>query len=142
MSPTERVLLVDRVRALMEEVAQERDWVRMVLEYRALIGHAEGTLIAVCPGGEYELPLPSALRREMALLRSITRSPRRGAWFTTVLTVERGAGWHIVYDREGEPAFSVPPLAVSYALDVRYHPRDFERIPPWLVERLRAEGAP
>lgn len=142
MSPEERVLLIDRVRALMEEAAGGRDWVRMVLEYRALIDHAEGTLTAVSPEGEYELPLPSALRGEMALLRSVTYSPQRGAWFTAVLTVERGAGWHITYDRDGEPAFSVPPLAQSYVLDLRHHPRDCGRVPPWLVERLRTDETP
>lgn len=142
MSPVERVPLIDRARTLMEEAANGLDWVRMVLEYRALIGHAEGTLTAVCPDGEYELFLAPVLRQEMAVLRSITYAPGRGAWFTAVLTVERGAGWHITYDRDGEPEFSVPPLAAGYALDVWYYPRDFARVPPWLVERLRADGAP
>lgn len=140
MEPRERALLLDRIRALVTEAADHLPWQVLRLVHRALVGYSGGSLVAVCEDGEYLVPLPEELRGEMALLRSATFSPGYGAWFTARLTLERGSGWHVAYDRVNEPMFSFPPTAFSYALDARYFPRDDARTPLWLSERLRAAG--
>ncbi|WP_433699243.1 hypothetical protein [Nocardiopsis sp. CA-288880] len=133
-----RVALLDRIGDLLRAAAGRRDWERLRLSYRALVGYAGGTLVATGPAGDEELGLNEDLRAAMARLRSVTYSEGRGAWFGAELVLERNGGWRIVYDRDGEPRFSVPPPAFSYALDARYYPRDSGRVPPWLGERLRS----
>lgn len=140
MEPRERVLLLDRVRTLVTEAADDFPWRTLRLVHRALVGYSGGMLVAVCEDGEYLVPLPEELRGEMALLRSATFSPGYGAWFTARMTLERGSGWYVAYDRVNEPLFSFPPTAFSYALDARYFPRDDASTPLWLSERLRAAG--
>ena len=136
--PEGRVALLDRIGFLLRAAAGRRDWDRLRLSYRALVGYAGGTIVATGPAGDEELGLDEELRAALADLRSATYSEGRGAWFRAELVLERAGGWRVVYDRDGEPDFSVPPPAFSYALDARYYPRDSGRVPPWLAERLRS----
>lgn len=139
--PADRAALLDRIGGLLRAAAGRRDWDRLRLTYRALVGYAGGTLVASGPAGDEEVGLNQDLRAAMAALRSAGYSEGRGAWFRADLVLERSGGWRIAYDRDGEPDFSVPPPAFSYALDARYYPRDSGRVPPWLSERLRrAQG--
>ncbi|MFD3687539.1 hypothetical protein ACFWTE_22325 [Nocardiopsis sp. NPDC058631] len=133
-----RVALLDRIGSLLRAAAGRRDWEQLHLSYRALVGYAGGTLVATGPAGDEELGLDGGLRAALAALRSVTYSEGRGAWFRAELVLNRAGGWRIVYDRDGEPDFAVPPPAFSYALDIRYYPRDAGRVPPWLAERLRS----
>ncbi|CAL9489347.1 hypothetical protein SUDANB121_03220 [Nocardiopsis dassonvillei] len=138
IAPARRVDLLDGIADRMRCLAGGLEWSRLRLTYRALAGYAGGTLAAATPGGDRELPVGGDLRAALEVLRSATYIEGRGAWFTVDITVGRVSGWRIVYDRDGEPAFSLAPLAFDHALDLRYFPRDSTNVPPWLAERLRA----
>ncbi|XKK41709.1 hypothetical protein HFP72_16370 [Nocardiopsis sp. ARC36] len=87
-----RVALLDRIGDLLRATAGRRDWERLRLSYRALVGYAGGTLVATGPAGDEELGLNEDLRAAMALLRSVTYSEGRGAWFGAELVLERNGG--------------------------------------------------
>ncbi|MDT0329686.1 hypothetical protein [Nocardiopsis lambiniae] len=140
ITPERRVALIDEIADRMRFPARNLDWSRLRLTYRALVGYAGGELVATCADGDHDLPLPEGVRAAMEALRSVTYVEGRGAWFTVDVVVGRTSGWRVAYDRDGEPAFSMPPRAFDHALDARYFPRDFTNTPPWLVERLRPDA--
>ncbi|MCY9786568.1 hypothetical protein KIK06_22030 [Nocardiopsis sp. EMB25] len=137
LGPGGRAALIDDVASLLSG-AVAGEWSRLTLTYRALVGYAGGTLTVTGPEGDRRTGPPPGVRPVMAALRSASYAPGRGTWFRVELVLERSSGWRITYDREGEPDFTLPPSALSYALDARYFPRDPVHTPPWLGERLRA----
>ncbi|MFL1378769.1 hypothetical protein [Nocardiopsis protaetiae] len=132
-----RVALIDEIADRMRCAAGGLEWSRLRLTYHALAGYAGGTLTAIRPDGDRALPVGADLRAALAVLRSATYIEGRGAWFTVDIAVGPIAGWRVAYDRDGRPAFSLPPTAFDHALDLRYFPRDWMNVPPWLDERLR-----
>ncbi|WP_306369850.1 hypothetical protein [Nocardiopsis sp. CC223A] len=135
-----RVALIDEIADRMRCLAQGLEWSRLRLTYRALAGYAGGTLTAVRPDGDRDLPVERDLRAALEVLRSATYIEDRGAWFTVDIAVGPSSGWRVVYDRDGEPDFSLPPRAFDHALDLRYFPRSSVNVPLWLAERLRVDA--
>lgn len=132
-----RAALLDDIADRMRCPAGGLEWSLLRLTYRALVGYAGGTLTAVCSDGDRDLPVERDLRAALEVLRSATYVEGRGAWFTVDIAVGPSGGWRVAYDRDGEPAFTLPPRAFDHALDLRYFPRDSMNVPLWLAERLR-----
>ncbi|MFD6100279.1 hypothetical protein ACFWF4_28525 [Nocardiopsis flavescens] len=141
IGPERRAALLDGIAARMRGLAGDAAWSRLRLTHRALAGYAGGTLTVTGPGGERVLAPDADLRAALEVLRSATYVGGRGAWFTVDIVVGPASGWRVSYDRDGEPAFSLPPRAFDFALDLRYFPRDPVNVPSWLAERLRTARA-
>ncbi|WP_159945253.1 MULTISPECIES: hypothetical protein [unclassified Nocardiopsis] len=113
------------------------DWVKLRLVYAGLGTRETATLDVLFEGGRSTgwVPPLSALERLRAL-RAGMHARGTGTWYTAYYEVERPGSYRVRYDYDGEPHFDDPGDAAGYALELERFPRDDERVPDWLWERL------
>ncbi|TDQ53752.1 hypothetical protein EV190_103203 [Actinorugispora endophytica] len=84
---------------------------------------------------------PSEILEKLDELRNGMYTPKKGTWFSARYVITRPGNYRIDYNYDEEPAFTIPPVAGSYKLDLQHFPRDDEHIPDWLRRKLQeAEG--
>ncbi|REE99291.1 hypothetical protein [Thermomonospora umbrina] len=135
-SPKERRTVESAVRAL--SAVAPPGWRRLTFAFYATVGIDSASLEAVCmDGGTRTLVPPGRAMRYMDELRTATYRRDKGAWFTARLDIERSGRYSVEFDYEGEPDFTPPLTASSYALDLDRFPRSNEHTPAWLRDKLR-----
>ncbi|MFF5263377.1 hypothetical protein ACFY4C_30985 [Actinomadura viridis] len=142
-SPEEREAVDGAVRALRS--AAPLGWERLGFEFRATVGIDSASFQVVNAAGEARAAMPPGQAvGKMDELRRVMYRRGKGAWFTARLEVERGGGFHVEFDYDGEPDFTPPLTPSAYALDLERFPRSAEHIPGWLRDKLAesAEASP
>ncbi|MEY9211662.1 hypothetical protein NI17_009335 [Thermobifida halotolerans] len=133
----EQEALLKEVGALLVGAAPD-DWQEISLTYVSTVDRSTMRTEAKRGGGaEERFPASSSIFKKMNELRWGMYIPGRGTWFSAFYAVERPNRFRVEYDYDGEPAFNLPPVSASYALDLQYFPRDEEHIPDWLRQKLR-----
>ena len=117
--------LIDEIALhLADEV--EGDWSTLVFNHRNLSMFFTGRIDVHRPDGSFAYARPPetilALTDE---LRRVMYEPGRGAWFS--------ARWTIA---SGEGVWRWPAHPGLYALDLETFPRDEDRIPAWLRQKV------
>ncbi|TDQ53743.1 hypothetical protein EV190_103194 [Actinorugispora endophytica] len=80
---------------------------------------------------------PLEIFKKLKELRRGMYIPGKGTWFSARYVITRPGNYRVDYNYDEEPAFTIPPVAGSYKLDLQHFPRDDEHIPDWLRQKLQ-----
>lgn len=81
-------------------------------------------------------PAPRPPADSLAELRAAMHTPGAGTWFTMRLTITAAGRFITDFSYDDEPGFPVQPGPEAYARDLARFPRDADKQPSWLRERL------
>ena len=132
--------LIDEIaRNLAHEV--EGDWSTLVFNHRNLSMFFTGRIDVHRPDGSFAHARPPdsilALTDE---LRRVMYEPGKGAWFSARWTIACEGGetptTNVVFNYDDEPVWRWPAHPGLYALDLETFPRDEDRIPTWLRQKV------
>ncbi|MFF4084762.1 hypothetical protein ACFYZN_35990 [Streptomyces sp. NPDC001777] len=122
--------------------AQSSDWDRI----RFAVSVVDGRTQARCSGERGGMPVrvreagTPAFAEALAELRAVMHTPGSGTWFGMTLDFTAGDLAETAFDYDGEPFLLPPPGPEEYARDLARFPRDADRQPAWLRERLSWAG--
>lgn len=132
--------LIDEIALhLADEV--EGDWSTLVFNHRNLSMFFTGRIDVHRPDGSFAYARPPdtilALTDE---LRRVMYDPSKGAWFSARWTIACEGGetptTNVAFNYEDEPVWRWPAHPGLYALDLETFPRDEDRIPAWLRQKV------
>ncbi|MEU9554197.1 hypothetical protein [Streptomyces fumanus] len=112
-----------------ERVDVEASVVDRYTAVRCRVVRDDGTVTRITPA-----PRPPA--DALARLRAAMHTPGTGTWFTMRLTVTVAGRAVTDFSYDHEPGFRVPPGPEAYVRDLARFPRDADKQPAWLRERL------
>ncbi|NMD55857.1 MULTISPECIES: hypothetical protein [Tsukamurella] len=72
-------------------------------------------------------------------LRAAMYQDGLGTWFSAVIRVDRSGAVDATFNYDDEPEWDAPVDSIAYLTDQETFPRDVEKQPPWLQEKI-AEG--
>lgn len=138
---------VVRQEQLIDEIARnlayevEGDWSTLVFNHRNLSMFFTGRIDVHRPDGSFAHARPPdsilALTDE---LRRVMYEPGKGAWFSARWTIACEGGetptTNVVFNYDDEPVWRWPAHPGLYALDLETFPRDEDRIPTWLRQKV------
>ncbi|MGW1191192.1 hypothetical protein [Streptomyces sp. NPDC002559] len=122
--------------------AQSSDWDRI----RCTVSVVDGRTRAQCSGERGGMPVmvreagTPAFAEALTELRAVMHTPGSGTWFGMTLAFTAEDLAEAVFDHDGEPLLLPPPGPEAYARDLARFPRDADRQPAWLRERLSWAG--
>lgn len=138
---------VARQEQLIDEIALhladevEGDWSTLVFNHRNLSMFFTGRIDVHRPDGSFAYARPPdtilALTDE---LRRVMYEPGKGAWFSARWTIACEGGvtptTNVAFNYDDEPVWRWPAHPGLYALDLETFPRDEDRIPAWLRQKV------
>ncbi|MFI5623941.1 agglutinin cell wall attachment protein [Nocardioides sp. NPDC051685] len=133
--------LIDEIALhLADEV--EGDWSTLVFNHRNLSMFFTGRIDVHRPDGSFAYAKPPdsilALTDE---LRRVMYEPGKGAWFSARWTIACEGGetptTNVAFNYDDEPVWRWPAHPGLYAIDLETFPRDEERVPAWLREKVK-----
>ena len=132
--------LIDEIALhLADEV--EGDWSTLVFNHRNLSMFFTGRIDVHRPDGSFAYAKPPdsilALTDE---LRRVMYEPGKGAWFSARWTIACEGGetptTNVAFNYDDEPVWRWPAHPGLYAIDLETFPRDEERVPAWLRQKV------
>ncbi|RIS58120.1 immunity protein YezG family protein [Mycobacteroides abscessus] len=117
---------------LLYYMLPEDGWVTRNFEYRKVgpVGEAVITSTFV-DGAKVSIPVPRELTRVMTELRHAMAEFGKGAWLSTVMTVDHNGQMNCSYNYDEKPTWLAPVEDEAYILDLEKYPRPAEAIPDW-----------
>ncbi|MEU4763202.1 hypothetical protein AB0H12_08090 [Actinosynnema sp. NPDC023794] len=113
------------------------DWQRIRAEYRAAGRHIEVDLAFAGPDGQWRpVRPPMDVVQLFGQLRAGMYEPVRGTWLSAVYEIEAPAAFSVDFNADDEPRWRNPPPVIGFQDELRTFPRQDERIPPWLRQRV------
>ncbi|MFF5256461.1 hypothetical protein ACFY4K_31035 [Streptomyces leeuwenhoekii] len=114
------------------------EWERVDFEVSVVDRYTAARCRVVRDGGTVARipPAPRPPADSLAELRAAMHTPGAGTWFTMRLTVTAAGRAVTDFSYDDEPGFRVPPGPEAYARDLARFPRDADKQPTWLRERL------
>ncbi|WP_016697044.1 hypothetical protein [Actinoalloteichus spitiensis] len=113
-------------------------WSSVQVLCRAAGQHAEWEVWVVMPDGtSHRVSPPDSLPPLLDRVRTSMYQPGTGTWTSAVLVLDQKAGsfeQRLEFDRE--PRWAQPPPASVWLEELRRHPRDDQRLPPWWRDHL------
>ena len=112
-------------------------WQRIRAEYRAAGRHIEVDLAFAGPDGQWRpVRPPMDVVQLFGQLRAGMYEPVRGTWLSAVYEIEAPAAFSVDFNADDEPRWRNPPPVIGFQDELRTFPRQDERIPPWLRQRV------
>ncbi|MGW4112693.1 hypothetical protein ACWEFJ_17625 [Actinosynnema sp. NPDC004786] len=112
-------------------------WQRIRAEYRAAGRHIEVDLAFAGPDGQWRpVRPPMDVVQLFGQLRAGMYEPVRGTWLSAVYEIEAPAAYSVDFNADDEPRWRNPPPLIGFQDELRTFPRQDDRIPPWLRQRL------
>jgi hypothetical protein len=112
-------------------------WQRVRAEYRAAGRHIEVDLAFAGPDGQWRpVRPPMDMVQLLGQLRTGMYEPVRGTWLSAVYEIEAPAAFSVDFNAEDEPRWRNAPPLIGFQDELRTFPRQDERIPEWLRQRL------
>ncbi|MEU4446034.1 hypothetical protein AB0K14_31800 [Actinosynnema sp. NPDC050801] len=112
-------------------------WQRIRAEYRAAGRHIEVDLAFAGPDGQWRpVRPPMDVVQLFGQLRTGMYEPVRGTWLSAVYEIEAPAAFSVDFNAEDEPRWRNAPPVIGFQDELRTFPRQDERIPPWLRQRV------
>lgn len=112
-------------------------WQRIRAEYRAAGRHIEVDLAFAGPDGQWRpVRPPMDVVQLFGQLRAGMYEPVRGTWLSAVYEIEAPAAFSVDFNADDEPRWRNPPPLIGFQDELRTFPRQDDRIPPWLRQRL------
>jgi hypothetical protein len=114
------------------------EWERVDFEVSVVDRYTAARCRVVRDGGTVARipPAPRPPADSLAELRAAMHTPGAGTWFTMRLTVTAAGRAVTDFSYDDEPGFRVPPGPEAYARDLARFPRNADKQPSWLRERL------
>lgn len=111
------------------------------IELRAIVlAPVSSVRMRVTVDGTVEQPLPPEEVDDLVeQLRDVMYRDGAGTWFTFVMTITAPAAVTSRFEYDEEPGWTADVDPVAYVTDQHRYPRDVDRQPAWLRDRL-AEG--
>ncbi|XVS62836.1 hypothetical protein ACQPYE_31935 [Actinosynnema sp. CA-299493] len=112
-------------------------WQRIRAEYRAAGRHIEVDLAFAGPDGQWRpVRPPMDVVQLFGQLRTGMYEPVRGTWLSAVYEIEAPAAFSVDFNADDEPRWRNAPPVIGFQDELRTFPRQDERIPPWLRQRV------
>jgi hypothetical protein len=112
-------------------------WQRIRAEYRAAGRHIEVDLAFAGPDGQWRpVRPPMDVVQLFGQLRAGMYEPVRGTWLSAVYEIEAPAAFSVDFNADDEPRWRNPPPVIGFQDELRTFPRQDERIPAWLRQRV------
>lgn len=136
LSEEEQTRLIKQIgRAMLPVLPQ--GWQRVRAEYRAAGRHIEVDLAFVGPDGQWRpVRPPMDVVQMFGRLRAGMYQPDRGTWLSAVYEIEAPAAFSVDFNAEVEPRWRNAPPVIGFQDELRTFPRQDERIPDWLRQRV------
>lgn len=135
---------VEEIGRLLQARLQPGDE-RIELTASMLAGTNMQQIRAFTPAGRFESPegrfndargsyeISSALKR----LRDVSYRRGSGTWFAVTFTVTAAGAATVEYEYDHEPDWGIaPPDPAAYVADLEKYPRDEDKRPDWLKQKL------
>ncbi|MEU0313056.1 agglutinin cell wall attachment protein [Nocardioides sp. NPDC006273] len=134
-------LIAEIALRLADEV--EGDWSTLVFNHRNLSMFFTGRIDVHRPDGSFaHARPPDSVLSLTDELRRVMYEPGKGAWFSARWTIasnevdgEKNLP-QVVFNYEDEPVWRWPAHPGLYALDLERFPRDDDRVPGWLRQKV------
>jgi len=133
--------LIDEIALhLADEV--EGDWSTLVFHHRNLSMFFTGRIDVHRPDGSFaHAKPPDSILALTDELRRVMYEPGKGAWFSARWTIACEGGetptTNVAFNYDDEPVWRWPAHPGLYAIDLETFPRDEERVPAWLREKVK-----
>jgi len=133
--------LIDEIALhLADEV--EGDWSTLVFHHRNLSMFFTGRIDVHRPDGSFaHAKPPDSILALTDELRRVMYEPGKGAWFSARWTIACEGGetptTNVAFNYDDEPVWRWPAHPGLYAIDLETFPRDEERVPGWLREKVK-----
>ncbi|MFE9749290.1 hypothetical protein ACFYOT_30635 [Saccharothrix saharensis] len=112
-------------------------WQRIRAEYRAAGRHIEVDLAFAGPDGQWRpVRPPMDVVQLFGQLRAGMYEPVRGTWLSAVYEIEAPAAFSVDFNADDEPRWRNAPPVIGFQDELRTFPRQDDRIPPWLRQRV------
>ncbi|WP_367137138.1 hypothetical protein [Saccharothrix sp. HUAS TT1] len=112
-------------------------WHRVRAEYRAAGRHIEVDLAFAGPDGQWRpVRPPMDVVQLFGRLRAGMHEPVRGTWLSAVYEIEAPAAFSVDFNADDEPRWRNPPPVIGFQDELRTFPRQDDRIPAWLRQRV------
>lgn len=132
--------LIDEIALhLADEV--EGDWSTLVFHHRNLSMFFTGRIDVHRPDGSFaHAKPPDSILALTDELRRVMYEPGKGAWFSARWTIACEGGetptTNVAFNYDDEPVWRWPAHPGLYAIDLETFPRDEERVPAWLRQKV------
>jgi hypothetical protein len=137
MTPEEQNETLQRIVALVLQENSD-DWVEIKIRFSGLVNIASSSMIKEkIDGTEVAGFLPDEAGFLYNGLRSGMYQRGKGTWYNAWTAIEPSGASTTDFDYDVPPEFASPVDPRSFYEDIRYFPRTVERIPSWLMEKLR-----
>lgn len=134
-------LIAEIALTLTDEV--EGDWSTLVFNHRNLSMFFTGRIDVHRPDGSFAYARPpDSVLSLTDELRRVMYEPGRGAWFSARWTIassemdEERSSPQVVFNYDDEPVWRWPAHPGLYAIDLETFPRDEDRVPGWLRQKV------
>ncbi|MFD0205304.1 MULTISPECIES: hypothetical protein [Saccharothrix] len=112
-------------------------WQRIRAEYRAAGRHIEVDLAFAGSDGQWRpVRPPMDVVQLFGQLRAGMYEPVRGTWLSAVYEIEAPAAFSVDFNADEEPRWRNAPPVIGFQDELRTFPRQDDRIPPWLRQRV------
>ncbi|MEU4384963.1 hypothetical protein [Promicromonospora sp. NPDC023805] len=133
-------LVQEAAREIARHVSDSGDWLTIIFVIRNLSRYAEEELTIDRPAGaDKSLAAPRMTWKKLVELRDVMYRDGSGAWFSMKLTIMKKDGrvrMHADYNYDEIPQWDTTPASGLYTTDLIKYPRDQDKMPDWLVERV------
>jgi hypothetical protein len=137
LTEQEQNQLVKQIGRAMLPALPPGGWQRIRAEYRAAGRHIEVDLAFAGPDGQWRpVRPPMDVVQLFGQLRTGMYEPVRGTWLSAVYEIEAPAAFAVEFNADEEPRWRNPPPLIGFQDELRTFPRQDERIPEWLRQRL------
>lgn len=137
LTEQEQDQLVKQIGRAMLPALPPGGWQRIRAEYRAAGRHIEVDLAFAGPDGQWRpVRPPMDVVQLFGQLRAGMYEPVRGTWLSAVYEIEAPAAFAVDFNADDEPRWRNPPPLIGFQDELRTFPRQDERIPEWLRQRL------
>ena len=132
-------LIDEIVLHLADEV--EGDWSTLIFHHRNLSMFFTGRIDVHRPDGSFaHAKPPDSILALTDELRRVMYEPGKGAWFSARWAIACEGGetptTNVVFNYDDEPVWRWPAHPGLYAIDLETFPRDEERVPAWLRQKV------
>lgn len=134
-------LIAEIALRLADEV--EGDWSTLIFKHRNLSMFFTGRIDVHRPDGSFaHARPPDSVLSLTDELRRVMYEPGKGAWFSARWTIasseadEEKNRPQIVFNYDDEPVWRWPAHPGLYAIDLEKFPRDDDRVPGWLRQKV------
>lgn len=117
------------------------DWSMLVFNHRNLSMFFTGRIDVHRPDGSFAYARPPDTILSLTdELRRVMYEPGKGAWFSARWTIACEGGetptTNVAFNYDDEPVWRWPAHPGLYALDLETFPREEDRIPAWLRQKV------